>query len=96
MKKTLAMLACMATASLAHAAQDPEAVFKRACQMCHNGQLPMAPKKGDHEAWKTRLAQGNDMLVKHVTEGFNAMPPRGLCMDCSADDYKAVIDYMSR
>ena len=96
MRKNLVMLTLLATASLAHAAQDPEAVFNRACQMCHNGQLPMAPKKGDHEAWKPRLTQGSDVLVKHVTEGFNAMPPRGLCMDCTADDYKAVIDYMAK
>lgn len=96
MRKTLVMLTLLATASLAQAAQDPEAVFNRACQMCHNGQLPMAPKKGDHEAWRPRLAQGSEVLVKHVTEGFNAMPPRGLCMDCTAEDYKAVIDYMAK
>lgn len=71
-------------------------MFNRACGMCHNGQLPQAPKKGDHAAWAPRLAQGNDTLVKHVTEGFNAMPPRGLCMDCSAEDYKAVIEWMSK
>ncbi|MEC6742958.1 c-type cytochrome [Pseudomonas qingdaonensis] len=96
MKKPFAMLACLALASVAQAAQEPEAVFNRACQMCHNGQLPMAPKKGDQDAWKPRLAKGNDVLVKHVTEGFNAMPPRGLCMDCTAEDYQAVIDYMSK
>lgn len=96
MRKAMVMLTFLATASMAQAAQDPEAVFNRACQMCHNGQLPMAPKKGDHDAWKPRLAQGNEILVKHVTEGFNAMPARGLCMDCTADDYKAVIDYMSK
>lgn len=96
MKKALMILACLATVNFAQAAQDPEAVFNRACQMCHNGQLPMAPQKGDHEAWKPRLAQGNDVLVKHVTEGLNAMPPRGLCMDCTAEDYTAVIEYMSK
>ncbi|MQB14572.1 cytochrome c5 family protein [Pseudomonas lactis] len=82
--------------STAHAAQDPEAVFNRSCTMCHSGQLPMAPKKGDKVAWKQRLEQGNDVLVKHVTEGFNAMPARGLCMNCTAEDYKAVIDWMSK
>ncbi len=56
----------------------------------------MAPKKGDAETWKPRLAQGKDVLVKHVTEGFNAMPARGLCMDCTAEDYAAVIDWMSK
>lgn len=46
-------------------------------------------------AWEPRLAQGMDVLVKHVTQGFKAMPPRGLCMDCSAEDYRLVILWMS-
>ncbi|WP_372840534.1 MULTISPECIES: c-type cytochrome [Pseudomonas] len=96
MMKTLLAAACLLAFTSAHAAQDPEAVFNRACTACHSGQLPMAPKKGDQEAWKPRLAQGSAVLVKHVTEGFNAMPPRGLCMDCSAEDYQAVIDWMSK
>ncbi|MBC3435743.1 cytochrome c5 family protein [Pseudomonas sp. BW16M2] len=96
MKRLLPAFLLLALAPLGHAAQDPQAVFARSCQMCHNGQLPMAPKKGDPQAWKPRLAQGKEVLVKHVTEGFNAMPPRGLCMDCSAEDYAAVIDWMSR
>ncbi|CRI57761.1 c-type cytochrome [Pseudomonas sp. CCOS 191] len=87
---------CLWQIPLAKAAQSPESVFNRSCQMCHNGQLPTAPKKGDAQAWKPRLAQGRDVLVKHVTEGFNAMPPRGLCMDCTADDYSAVIDWMAK
>jgi cytochrome c5 len=33
--------------------------------------------------------------VQHVTQGFKAMPPRGLCMDCSAEDYQAIIQWMS-
>ena len=33
-------------------------------------------------------------LVQHVTQGFKAMPPRGLCMDCSTEDYQAVIQLM--
>ncbi|MGE8183639.1 hypothetical protein ACQKP9_18570, partial [Pseudomonas mandelii] len=28
-------------------------------------------------------------------QGFKAMPPRGLCMDCSAEDYQAIIQWMS-
>jgi cytochrome c5 len=80
----------------AQAAQEPEAVFKRSCMMCHSGQLPTAPKKGDQAAWKPRLDKGTEVLVKHVTEGFGAMPPRGLCMDCNAEDYMAVIAWMSK
>jgi cytochrome c5 len=90
------LVAALGLVGVAQAAQEPEAVFNRACGMCHNGQLPQAPKKGDSAAWAPRLAQGSDTLVKHVSEGFNAMPPRGLCMDCSAEDYKAVIEWMSK
>ncbi|MCK3841989.1 cytochrome [Pseudomonas sp. 910_23] len=32
------------------------------------------------------------MLMQRVTQGFKAMPPRGLCMDCSTEDYQAVIE----
>lgn len=96
MKKLLLAISLVAVAASTQAAQDPEAVFNKACTACHNGQLPMAPKKGDKAAWEPRLAQGMDTLVKHVTEGFNAMPPRGMCMDCTAEDYKATIEWMSK
>jgi len=96
MKLLLLTATTLLLSSMAHAAQDPEAVFNRSCGACHNGQLPMAPKKGDTAAWTPRLAQGMDTLVKHVTDGFNAMPPRGLCTDCSAEDFQAVIHWMSK
>lgn len=48
----------------AQAAQEPEAVFTKTCAMCHNGQLPNAPKKGDTAAWKPRLAQGQKYCSK--------------------------------
>lgn len=51
-------------------------------------------EKGDHAAWEPRLAKGMPTLVQHVTNGFNAMPPRGLCTDCSAEDYQATIQWM--
>lgn len=96
MKKVLIVSAALLWLSgAANAAQDPEAVYAKACAACHNGQLPMAPKRGDKAAWVPRLAKGTDALVQSVTNGLNAMPPRGLCMDCSAEDYQAVIKLMS-
>ena len=55
-------------------------MYNRACVACHAGQLPTAPKRGDQATWAPRLAQGMDTLVQHVTQGFKAMQPRGLCM----------------
>ena len=96
MKKLLLAASMLVLSAGVQAAQDPEAVFNRSCGVCHNGQLPMAPKKGDAAAWEPRLKQGMDTLVQHVTNGFNAMPPGGMCMDCTAEDYKATIEWMSK
>lgn len=79
----------------AQATQDPEALYNRTCAACHAGQLPQAPKRGDWAAWEPRLAKGMEVLQAHVIQGFKAMPPRGLCMDCSAEDYRLVILWMS-
>ncbi|MCE5364303.1 c-type cytochrome [Pseudomonas anguilliseptica] len=96
MKKLLIAASALMLSLSAQAAQDPEAVYARACGVCHNGQIPTAPKRGDKVAWEPRLAKGNDALVQSVTNGLNAMPPRGLCMDCTAEDYQAVIKLMTK
>ena len=33
-------------------------------------------------------------LLARMTQGFKAMPPRGLCMDCSTEDYQAINELM--
>ena len=70
-------------------------IYDQYCYSCHNPGLNGAPRLGDAEAWAPRLEKGMDTLVQSVTNGLNAMPPRGLCMDCTADQYKALIKYMS-
>ena len=49
---------------------------------------------GDAAAWEPRIAQGIDTVYDHAINGFNAMPPKGTCADCSDDEIKAVVDYM--
>jgi cytochrome c5 len=34
-------------------------------------------------------------LLKHALEGYNAMPARGQCNDCSPDDLRALTQFMS-
>ena len=95
MKKLLIAASALMLSLSVQAAQDPEAVYARACGVCHGGQIPTAPQRGDKTAWEPRLAKGTDALVQSVTNGLNAMPPRGLCMDCTAEDYQAVIKLMT-
>ncbi len=96
MKKLLLAASLFAMAASVQAAQDPATVYNRACVACHSGALPTAPTSHDAAAWAPRLAKGMPALVESVTNGLNAMPPRGMCMDCTAEDYQAVIEWMSK
>lgn len=92
MKKilTVALLLC---ATGVYAAPDMDK-YNRSCAVCHASGAAGAPKTGDVAAWEPRLAKGTDVLVQSVANGLNAMPPKGMCYDCSDEDYKAMIDYM--
>ncbi len=72
------------------------AKYDKSCKLCHDAGLMGAPKTGDIEAWAPRLEKGNEVLLKHVKEGFNAMPPKGACMDCSDEEFQKLIDKMAK
>ncbi|MGF1758016.1 cytochrome c5 family protein [Photobacterium sagamiensis] len=70
------------------------AVYGTFCVACHGTGVMNAPKKGDGNDWSPRLAQGLDVLKDHAVNGFNAMPAKGSCMDCSDDEIVAAINHM--
>lgn len=72
-----------------------EAIYSKSCVACHGAGVAGAPKFGDKAAWEPRIAQGIDTLLSTAINGKGAMPPRGTCMDCSDDDLKAAIEYMT-
>lgn len=98
MKKLALFAAVAATLSInVQTAQafDVEAKYSQTCGICHASGVAGAPKAFDKAAWEPRIATGMDTLIASVTNGKNAMPPRGLCMDCTADQYKTLINYMA-
>lgn len=72
-----------------------KAKYDKSCTFCHATGAANAPKIGDSVAWQPRLEQGVDKLLLSVKNGKNAMPPRGMCSNCSDADYKALIQYLS-
>ena len=87
----------MAVAAVETAPAEPrsgESVYNKSCMSCHATGAAGAPKLGDAAAWAPRVAAGADSLWKNAVNGLNAMPPKGLCMDCSDDELKAAIDYI--
>ncbi|SIO23402.1 cytochrome c5 family protein [Salinivibrio sp. ES.052] len=69
-------------------------VYNTYCTACHSTGAAGAPKIGDAAAWGPRVDKGMETLTKHAINGFNAMPAKGTCMDCSDDEIVAAIDHM--
>lgn len=93
MKKllTVALLLCAVGAY----AEPDMGKYNKSCAVCHASGAANAPKTGDVAAWEPRLAKGMETLVASVNSGMNAMPPKGMCFDCSDEDYKELIDFMA-
>ncbi|MDA9557750.1 cytochrome c5 family protein [Vibrio sp.] len=74
--------------------RDGASVYGTFCVACHASGVSGAPKKGNADDWAPRIAQGKDVLKNHALNGFNAMPAKGTCMDCSDDEIVAAIEHM--
>ena len=76
-------------------ARSGEAVYNSACVACHGSGVLGAPKLQVAADWQPRIDERSlDGLLKNAINGYNAMPPKGTCGDCSDDEIKAAIDYM--
>ncbi|VUD58636.1 Cytochrome c-555 [Thalassocella blandensis] len=88
---------CAAAPVQAAASGEPrsgQTVYESKCATCHATGAANAPKYKDAGAWAPRIAKGMDTLYTHAISGFNGMPAKGLCFDCSDDEIKAGVDYM--
>lgn len=75
--------------------RTPEEIFNGKCTMCHGTGLMGAPKFGDAAAWGPRVADRKlEGLYTNAIKGFNAMPPKGTCGDCSDDEIKSTVKYI--
>lgn len=71
-------------------------VYNKFCVGCHVSGAGGAPKQGDNEAWAKRLEQGLDTLYAHAIEGYNSMPPKGGCSDCTDEEIIAATQYLAK
>jgi cytochrome c5 len=97
MKKLLLPVIALGLATSAVAQdRDTASLYNKSCMACHVSGASGAPKTGDVKAWQERLAKGMNTLVTNAKNGINAMPPKGLCMDCSDQEFEALINYMAQ
>ena len=71
------------------------AIYDRSCRSCHTIAATGSPLTGDTLAWSPRLEKGMPTLLDNVVNGFGGMPPFGMCMDCSAQEFEALISFMA-
>jgi len=97
MNRILAAVALSALFASFASADAVEDSYNKTCAICHAAGAAGAPKTGDEKVWKQRIEEkGMDTLVKNANKGINAMPPKGMCFDCSDEDFKALIEYMAK
>ncbi|UWF51671.1 c-type cytochrome [Pseudomonas sp. N3-W] len=70
-------------------------IYDSSCKLCHANPAAGAPLTGDQGAWAPRVQQGADTLLDHAINGYNGMPPMGLCVQCSQEQFLALIAFMS-
>jgi len=84
-----------APVALAPASPPIQKIYDTTCSNCHGRPGTGAPPAGDAAAWAPRVAQGKEIVLNHIINGYRGMPPMGMCMQCSEDDFVAVTEYMS-
>jgi cytochrome c5 len=76
------------------AGRTGEAVYNLGCAACHTAGLAGAPMLANQAQWEGRLEKGLETLTNNAYNGYNAMPAKGLCMDCSLDEIERSVQYM--
>jgi len=69
-------------------------VYLSVCSSCHSQNTPGIPRLAVKEDWQTRIGKGKKVLYANSINGFNAMPEKGQCDDCSDREIRAAVDYM--
>jgi cytochrome c5 len=73
---------------------DVAGTYQMRCFACHGTGAAGAPVAGNADAWGERMAKGMEAVMTNAINGVGAMPARGLCMDCTDDHIRSLIDYM--
>ena len=80
----------------AYADRPVDELYLRSCVVCHASGVGNAPRTGDVDTWQaSKDEKGDSELLEIVKSGLNAMPPLGLCMDCTDSEFQALIDFMA-
>ncbi len=70
-------------------------IYDTNCAVCHGMAGTGAPQTGQLADWQERSAKGMEALLNNSMDGFQAMPAMGGCFDCTEDDFRPLITFMT-
>jgi cytochrome c5 len=74
--------------------RDGETIYLLVCSGCHDRNAPGVPQLADKADWSGRLDKGPQALYSNTIKGYNDMPEKGLCEDCTEDELKRAVNFM--
>ncbi len=79
--------------------EEGKKIYESNCAGCHDSGVSGAPKPGDKEAWRERIAPGVATLVKKSIEGYagktGLMPPKGGNDTLTDKEVANAVDFMT-
>ncbi|MCX7230413.1 MAG: c-type cytochrome [Burkholderiales bacterium] len=70
-------------------------VYTLVCAACHDAGVAGAPTRGDTNAWKPLIAEGQKALSREAIKGVRGMPARGGRPDLSDLEVRRAVAYLS-
>jgi cytochrome c5 len=70
-------------------------IYDTNCAVCHGMAGTGAPLTGKLSDWQGRSAKGMEVLLNNSMDGFQAMPAMGGCFDCTEEDFRPLITFMT-
>ena len=84
----------MTTDSDGPVGRSGEVVYNQGCAACHDAGLAGAPMFANQDQWTDRTSKGLEVLTANAYNGYNAMPAKGMCMDCSELEIERSVQHM--
>lgn len=74
--------------------RDGEYIYLTVCSTCHSQNTPGVPQISNRADWSERLKKDRTELYINSINGFNAMPEKGFCEDCTDEELKRAVNFI--
>ena len=69
-------------------------IYESVCSTCHSRAVAGVPQLGAAPDWVLQMQKPRAEVMKNVISGFNDMPEKGNCADCTDAELGLAVDYM--